>query len=296
MEPTQPAASKNFYIVFTVGIPGLGKSYAISHFVAHCEKYPNHSLRICVSDDIRSKTLAKHYADNNIELEKLSQKEIYDIEVQVQSITRDALYRRIREEFQEMFDAHTTQNFFILDKNHCNKQLIAYVNELAEEFFKGFNIHRGIFVPEIFAQGDDQSLYPFKFDTLLIGLCRSLHRKQHLTMKFGATHSLLSFITCLKSQLRDHFDEKFPPELYIRLPIQYYGKQPVEDVKAKEDLKAHYTTLRALIDDMIAGKKSIEESVQGVVDAVELLIAANTFEKFGVPEIEKLYQSIVKLT
>src|SRR5688500_11790748 len=123
MEPPKNVYSptmdtRHLYLVLTVGGPGLAKSYLIGNVKRRLQTLPDHSVNVCISDEVRSKTLAQYYIDNNIKLEDLTQEEIYKIEEINVPNTRAALMVDIQQKLEAAKDSHAVHNFFILDKNH----------------------------------------------------------------------------------------------------------------------------------------------------------------------------------
>lgn len=77
MTTHQPESSSKIYTVFTIGQPGLGKSYLIKKVQDMFGRDERIRLVVCTSDEARSRVLAKVYKEQNIDVSKLSQEEIY---------------------------------------------------------------------------------------------------------------------------------------------------------------------------------------------------------------------------
>lgn len=217
-----PIATRFLYLVLTVGVPGIGKSYYIKRLKDFILTLPDHSVNVSTSDEVRSNILAKYYADNNIKLEELTQEEIYKIEDLMSPTTKAALMVDIKDKLEAAFNSQAIHNVFILDKNHSPTNLIKHVEDVANSFFGNQRIHHVVLIPETFGCNADKLCKPFNFDILLIGLIRSLLRKEHMTMKFGSVHSLLSFIGCLQSQIKEPFEQRFPSEIFSQVALHYY--------------------------------------------------------------------------
>lgn len=265
----QSSSNQQLYILFTVGVPGLGKSYLVGKLVAYLESLPDHAASICTSDEVRSKVLADYYQANSIDLNKLSQEDIYKIETERANEIRSRLFEAIDAKLGALLKTGKKNCVFILDKNYCSNQLVSYVDESAQKVFPGWNIHHGVFVPETFKEGDDRFVYPFNMDTILIGLERSLTRKQHLTMKYGSVHSLLSFISCLQSQLKDSFDQKFPPQAYKRVLVDYYDREVLAKGRKEEKYKEDLGKLEQIVRDLVGKKREIPEACDELVEVIK---------------------------
>lgn len=77
---TDIPVTPSIYTIFTLGQPGLGKSYLIKKIRENLEKNPKIAVQVCTSDEARSRVLAVAYKVNNVDVTKLSQEEIYKIE------------------------------------------------------------------------------------------------------------------------------------------------------------------------------------------------------------------------
>lgn len=282
------------YIIFTVGVPGLGKTFIISRFAKYLSELPNHAVRVCTSDEVRSKVLADYYADNKLDLASLSQSDIYKIEVDNVNNIRSSLFKKATAQLNELEQSNAELTFFFVDKNQSSSSLVNHIHEQAASIFEGSKIIKGIFTPDLFVESDPRTYYPFKYETLIVGLCRSLHRKEHLTMKHGSLHSLLSFINCLVNQIKDDFDAKFPPEDYRRLHILYYDQHDVDEKLTKSPLKEAAVKLKEALDEVIGEKKTIEEVADTILQNVEILLPVNVFSPFDKEKIEALYKRLIE--
>lgn len=279
VQPQQNAhgSPRRFFIVFTVGIPGIGKSFIINKLKDYIQQQKDYAMEISTSDEIRSSYLAEYYKLNNIDVEKLTQEELFKIEVDQGAPVRQGLYDDIRRKLKKLLEDNARESIFVLDKNHCNKQLIAYVESQVEEIFQEQQAKFFILVPDTLKEGEDRTFYPFHFETISVGLIRSLTRKEHLTMKYGAIHSLLSFTTCLTSQLKESFDEKFPPAKYTRIEVSYYLRQQVEDEKKKPTIVAALEKLKELILAVVQKKTEAAAACSEIEKQVAILVPINAF-------------------
>jgi hypothetical protein len=298
MESTQKEQSSLFirhlYLVLAVGVPGIGKSYLIGNFKKFIQTLPDHSINVCTSDEVRSKTLAQYYLDNNIKLEDLSQEEIYKIEDINVPNTRAALMVDIQQKLEEANQSRAVHNVFILDKNHSSKTLISFVEEVAFTLFGEVSIHHVVLVPDTFGCDADKLCYPFNFDTLLVGLIRSLLRKSHLTMKHGTVHSLLSFIGCLQGQIKEPFSDRFPEDRYTQVPVHYYDAQKLKEGLQDPKMKAMYDELHELIWDMTTKKKTVTEGAPRTVELVKGLESLNSFPPSTEYTLKEIYSKVLE--
>ncbi len=286
--------TQDIYIVFTVGIPGLGKSYLLEQIRKRAAKDSDVCIQICTSDQARSKVLDVAYKVDNIDVSVLTQEQIYKIESANSLQVRQELFAESEAKFMHLANSQKKTCIFVLDKNYCSSSLIEEINRLASNYFQNDRIHRCILVPETFEKGEEHhKLYPFKRATILIGLERSLNRKEHLTMKYGPVHSLLSFISCLKSQLKDPFNIKFPTNKYHRVVVNYYDREHyrlhVDEPQNKESLEK----LRAVVLDLLDDKISVPDACPEVMKHVVDLAPLNKFANNNDDIIEGIYQSIL---
>lgn len=127
----------------------------------------------------------------------------------------------------------------------------------------------------------------------MICLERSLNRKEHLTMKHGPVHSLLSFINCLRTQLKDVFDSKFPQNKYMRVLVPYFDRQVVEQGVKDPKMAEALGQLEGLIKDMVDGKRVISEACSDVLKCIETLRPLNVFAKLDDTTVSGICQSIL---
>jgi hypothetical protein len=294
MDPVEksPIATRHLYLVLIVGVPGIGKSYLIGRLKSFIQSLPDHFVTVCTSDEIRSKTLSQYYADNNIRLDELSQQDIYKIEELNVPNTRAALMKDIQAKLEAASSSNAIHNVFILDKNHSSKTLIAHVEDTANALFGEQRIHRVVLVPDTFGSNADKICKPFDFDILLIGLIRSLCRKEHMTMKFGSVHSLLSFVGCLQGQIKEPFSDRFPEERFSQAPVHYYDSEVLRKGKAEPENRKAYDELHDLICEVTAKQRTVAESADRIVELVTKLKPLSEFPVINQDVLKELYENI----
>lgn len=286
--------TRHVYLVYSVGLPGIGKSYLFGKLKDYCLTLPDNAIRICVADVSRSKVLDEHYASHHINIDELSQEAIYKIEALNGPQIKAELNRDVFAKMKELRDSQAVHNIFVIDKNHSPQSLIDTIEEAVNHNFGNPVIHRCILIPESFGSVEGEELYyPFNFNILLISLIRSLWRKDHLTMKFGPVHSLLSFIGSIKAQIKDSFEERYPKDKYSYIPIHYYNIEVIEEgLKDPENMKK-FTELHKIIDELIQGKKEVPESTEQVVNLVKPLKPLNSFAKIDEDYVKEVYEKIL---
>lgn len=129
---TEPS---NIILLFTVGNPGMGKSYLIKKITHYLEKLDNTAVSVCTSDEARSKVLAVVYKVNSIDVSKLTQEEIYKIESDNSLSVRMELFAECEAKLQALAETGKRTCVFILDKNHVSPMLVDKVNEVAKNTF-----------------------------------------------------------------------------------------------------------------------------------------------------------------
>ena len=289
-----PSGTRHLYLIFAVGVPGIGKSYLITKFKDFCLGIPDNSVNVCISDEVRSKTLAQYYLDNGIKVQELSQEEIYKIEEINVSNTRNALMEDIKSKIEAGYKSQATHNFFIIDKNNSSKTLIKYIEEVSEPLFEGQRIHRAVLVPDSFNNKEQNLCHPFNFDIMLIGLIRSLLRKEHMTMKFGSVHSLLSFIGCVQGQIKEPFESRFPEERFSMVTLSYYNPQVMDEGKHDPKHRQEYQELESIITDLSHGKTTVTEQAPKVVELVTKLNSLNSFANLSEDVYKDIYLRVLE--
>lgn len=173
--------------------------------------------------------------------------------------------------------------------------LVEKVDEIAKNSFQDSNIHRRLLVPDLFDNPKDFPIYPFKMNTLMICLERSLSRKEHLTMKHGPVHSLLSFVNCLRTQLKDDFDKKFPHHSYIRVLVPYFDRQVVENgLKEPKNAEA-IGKLEQLLKDMMSGARKEADACPEVLSNLAILAPLNHFANLDEPTVTGICNNILAI-
>lgn len=263
------------YLVFTVGVPGLGKSSLINKLRSQTQKLPL-ALETCVSDEVRSGVLAKEYAERKVSPASLSQEEIFKVEIESGPRIKEELNNQIIAKLNNLKNSGSQICLFVLDKNHCAANLVAFVKEQAEQIFQGVRIAKRVILPTL-EMDANKTFGPFHFDTIAVGLVRSLGRKGHITMNHGSLHSLLSFVTCLQNHMADNFDAKFPPEEFGRVEGNYFVREKAEEVKNQASLKDQYDRLKQIVE--LLGKKQapLAEHADFLCAAASMLAPMSVF-------------------
>lgn len=282
----------HLYLVFTTGVPGLGKTYLLDRLLAYINAQPKHLAISCSSDLVRSTVLAEHYKSEGIDITKLSEEAIYKIEADSSKQISSRLYDTLVDLLKKLKESNNERVFFFLDKNFCSKDLVKYINDQVEVIFKGWEVHRRVIVPEDFKEGEDRHYYPLKPSTLLICLERSLKRKEHLTMKYGNIHSLYSFISCLQSQIKDPFDGKFPPSVYQRVVVDYYDRDIFNIGLQNNENRVTFDKFNGQVADLVDKKVDIPAGVDGLVDTLRSLESLNAYHKIEQKELAGLMDKI----
>jgi hypothetical protein len=247
-----------------------------------------------VADVSRSKTLDAYYLNNKINVDELTQEEIYKIEELNGKDVKQELQRDVFSKVKELKETEAVHNIFVMDKNYSPQHLIDTVEDAVNQNFTNPIVHHCVLMPESFGSSTGADFYfPFNFNILLISLIRSLWRKDHLTMKFGPIHSLFSFIGSIQAQKKDSFEERYPKERYTLIPIHYYRNETiVEGLKDPENQKL-YSELHTLINELVEKKKSIPASADDVTRLVKPLIPLNTFVEFDDEYMKCLFDKII---
>src|SRR3990167_91140 len=196
---TGSGSTNTLHLIFTLGVPGIGKSSLINTRRRASQAIPQMAVEVLTADEVRSSILAQEYQSRGLLVENLSQEEIFRIEVE-----------------------------------YANKIKIA-VNEEASKHFGGYNIERTLMVPDLLASdvSPQRIVGPFSLETILVSLVRGLNRKNHITMNHGSTHVLMSYTGCLGSQIGEPLQAKFPPEQYRYLEVDYYSKDVAREFLSK---------------------------------------------------------------
>lgn len=293
MEGEGAAGGRRLYLVYTLGVPGLGKSSLVNKLKSLVRDSAEASIEVCVSDEVRSGYLAKEYETRGLNLAELSQEDIFRIEVESGPKIKEELNKQIKLKLSRLGDSGKQNNFFILDKNHSSPSLISYIKEEADKAFEGHTVLGRILVPDIFLPGEQSVFGPFKFETLAIGLIRSINREGHLTMKFGKVHSLLSFIGCLHNHLSDNFASKFPEDLYKRVKVDYYNHEKVEDYAKQSPADGSYHQLYQLVLSLANKTSTVKDSSEAVITAVKQIAEINEFIDFNDNYGNRIIQNIL---
>lgn len=274
---SQVPSSIQLYLIITVGVPGLGKSSLINSMRFALDAIDGTSVEVCVSDEVRSALLAREYTNRNMDLQTTTQEEIFKVEVECGPQVKSKLNSTITMKLMSLRNSGAKNCFFILDKNHCSGELVQFINKESEVIFKDCKIQRQLLMPNGFVSGQRDYFGPFVFDTIIIALIRSLHRKEHLTMKYGPLHSLLSFFTCLRSHASDDFEAKFPSSKFQHVIVDYYDAISAEKFKSKTSSQETVIKLKTLVMAVVDNSITIEHAAEFVPQLVDQLVPMSTF-------------------
>lgn len=287
----QLAASRPaVYLVFTVGLPGLGKSSLINKLRVQCQSLPV-ALETCVSDEVRSGVLAQEYADRKVSPDQLGQEQVFQIELESGPKIKEELNRQISAKLLKLKHTGSQICVFILDKNHCAASLVDFVRRQAEDVFPGVRLAKRVILPTL--DRDPQGAFgPFAFDTVAVALVRSLGRKGHITMNHGSLHSLLSFVTCLQNHVADDFDAKFPAEEFVRVPADYYVRARAEEVAALTGLRDQYDRLRQVLEPLAKKKAHLSDHADFICATTGQLGSMSVFPDFDYQKATLFLQTV----
>lgn len=286
-------SQRQVYLVFMVGIPGLGKTSLINKLKDSCKSSSRCGLEITRSDDVRSGVLAQEYASRGLDVTQLSEEDIYRIEVECGPKIKEELNKDICLKLEKLQDAPVDRKIFILDKNYCAKNLVQYIEEMASKILPECQVHKAVIVPQNFEAEEKNSIGPFDFDTIVIGLIRSLTRQNHITMNHGNLHTLLSYMSCLQSQYNDPIGEKFPKDQFPRIEVPFYMNHSVSNFKAAGHLMDQYERLRQVVTELASKKATIKDHVQFICSTINQLKQMNSFVDYDESTIQGLVNTIL---
>lgn len=252
-------STKTLHLIFTLGVPGIGKSSLINTLRRASQAIPKMAVEVLTADEVRSAILAQEYQARSLQVENLSQEEIFKIEVESAPKIKTAFNEEVSTRLQKLSKVGSPLSLFFLDKNYCSASLVNHVNDEASKFFTGYNIERTLMVPDKTKPEDteNQKFGPFRFQTILVGLVRAINRKNHITMHYGNKHALLSFIGSLTSQVGDAPSERFPPGTYKWLEVDYYNKTLQVPEVIEGDLSL--TSLKTLLMSLVTKQTELNE-------------------------------------
>lgn len=284
---------RQLHVVFTLGVPGLGKSFLINKLKAACRSIIGLAHEVCVSDDVRSGVLAVEYANRKLDVDSLPQEQIYKIESECGPQIKEAFNQEIEAKLKKLKESGCAINLFVIDKNFCTKVLVDYVDAQAKKWFPDAKIYKAIIVPD---DPEDKSSYmigPLSFDTLTIGLIRSLTRHNHITMNHGSTHVLLSYFGCLVNQATDDFQAKFPQTEFRRVKANYYDEQVVTKFRESNSNQAQYERLRQVVNDLAHKKAQVSDHQGFITSVIQELIPMNAFPTFTDKDAQAFLQNLL---
>lgn len=261
-------STKTLHLIFTLGVPGIGKSSLINTLRRASQAIPKMAVEVLTADEVRSAILAQEYQARSLQVENLSQEEIFKIEVESAGKIKTAFNEEVSNRLQKLSKVGSTLSLFFLDKNYCSAALVNHVNDEASKFFTGYNIERTLMVPDKTKSEDTENLKfgPFRFQTILVGLVRAINRKNHITMHYGNKHALLSFIGSLTSQVADSPSNRFPQPAYKWLEVDYYDKSLLVPDTIEGNLSI--SSLKELLMSLVTKKKELCEEIFSQLVAV----------------------------
>lgn len=294
MEIANNKEGEYLYIVYTVGVPGLGKSSLVNKLRDYCETIGGVSVEVCVSDEVRSKVLAQEYSRRSLDMDNLTQDDVFRVEVDSGPKIKEEYNRFIANRLQVLKSEDSMIKILIIDKNYSTQSLISFVSGQAELIFPNTPISTAVLLPKNFESLDDSKLGPFRFPTLMIALMRSLGRQGHLTMKYGPVHSMLSYITCLQSHCSDEFDQKFPLQTVKRVPVRYYELEKASAFHLDHSNKEAIQRLRNTLVDLVDKKAEIKDHVENVLKDVQTIMPMNAFVTYDELELRGILKGIIQ--
>lgn len=276
-----------------IGVPGLGKTSLINKMKESCQASKRCGIEISRSDEVRSAVLAAEYATRGLVVDNLTQEEIFQVEVDCGPKTKKELNKDIVRKLTLLHDAPVDRKIFVLDKNYCSKALVDYIEDQTKEILSDCLVHRCVVVPQNFGESGKNSIGPFDFDTLVIGLIRSLTRQNHITMNHGDTHTLLSFMSCLQSQVGDVFEDKFPKSRFPTVTVPFYQNQTVTNFKATGNLSDQYERLKQVISEIANKKAQVTDHVQFICSTINQLRQMNSFVSLDEANVQSVISNIL---
>lgn len=103
--------ANNLIVIFTAGLPGIGKSSLISHLQKLNDEEEGSLMKVLTSDYVRVKSKERFK-----ELNDTSQMDEYEVETQSKGLYDEILELTVRDAFLELKTAR--KGVFLLDKNH----------------------------------------------------------------------------------------------------------------------------------------------------------------------------------
>jgi len=273
-------STKTLHLIFTLGVPGIGKSSLINTLRRASQAIPKMAVEVLTADEVRSAILAQEYQARSLQVENLSQEEIFKIEVESAPKIKTAFNEEVSNRLQKLSKVGSPLSLFFLDKNYCSASLVNHVNDEASKFFTGYNIERTLMVPDVLSGDlDSQKIVgPFRFETILVSLVRGLNRKNHITMNHGCRHVLLSFTGCLGSQLSESLESKFPKNQYRQLEVDYYSKDVAKEFLAAFPKQDQLERLRSVLMDVATKKTQIQDVEDYICGITSELVPMSTFK------------------
>lgn len=295
METVLQSVNHQVYLVYTLGIPGLGKSSLVNKLREFCLACPQISIEVCVSDEVRSKVLASEYAARSLDVKTISQDEVFRVELESG--------QKIKEEFNRLIAVKlgllrqrtdSKLKLLVIDKNHCAKALIKYVSDQANVIFPDASVGTALLQPQGLENEEEPTLGPLHFSNMIIGLIRSLNRSEHPTMKHGPLHSMLSFFTCLKNHCADQLEEKFPIKSVKRIHIRYFNLGKASEFLMNPVNLEHFNGLKKILTEIVENKAEVAAKIESVLSGVHFCKSMNEFIDYNDDEMLQVVKQIIQ--
>ena len=284
---------RHIYLVFLIGVPGLGKTSLINKLKETCQESSRLCLEITRSDEVRSAIVAQEYSARGLDVHSLTQEQIFQVEVESGPRIKEELNKDICSKLNKLQEDQADRKIFVLDKNYCTKALINYIEERTNDILSDCQVHKMVIIPQTFGDSNKVMIGPFDFDTLVIGLIRSLTRQNHITMNHGEIHTLLSFFSCLQSQASDSFEEKFPQEQFTRVQVPYYHEYSVKNFKASGNHSDQFDRLRQVVTEIALKKAQVKDHVMFICSTINQLKQMNSFVDYDEASVNSVLSNIL---
>lgn len=295
METILQNASHQIFLIYTVGIPGLGKSSLVNKLRDFCLACPQTSIEVCVSDEVRSKVLANEYAARSLDVNTVSQDEVFRVELESGPTIKEEFNRLIAAKLNMLrLQTNTKLKLLVIDKNYCSKELVNYVSNQAKTIFPDASVGSALLLPQALENEEESNLGPLKFSTMIIGLVRSLNRSEHPTMKYGPVHSMLSFVTCLKNHCADLLEEKFPVKSVKRIHVRYFKLEKASEFLQNPVNAEQFKRLKEILTDIVENKAQIAAKIECVLNGVHFCKSMSEFIDYGEEEMLQVMKNIIQ--
>lgn len=295
MESILQNVNHQVYLIYTLGIPGLGKSSLVNKLREFCQLCPQISIEVCVSDEVRSKVLACEYAARSLDVKTVSQDDVFRVELESGQKIKEELNRLIAAKLTLLRQKTNTKlKLLVIDKNHCSKALINYVSDQANAVFPDVSVGTALLQPQGLENEEEPTLGPLSFSNLIIGLIRSLNRSEHPTMKHGPVHSMLSYVTCLKNHCADQLEEKFPIKSVKRIHVRYFKLDKASQFLMDPVNLEQFNDLRKILTEIVENKAEIAAKIESVLSGVHFCKSMSEFIDHNEDEMLQVVKKIIQ--